>query len=293
MNRWPVSIWSGYFSDLSCEEMVDKFIEHGFYATEFSVEHGVESMEKAKASGSLNAYEKEGLKLRKLFADRDFYVPQGHLEFHFDITLPETRDLLKRQIEMYLGIGIRNMVLHATGDKETDPEGFPRYERLVAALNELAPSVKGTDAKLCLENLGSSKYACSSEKLLKLIGDTDDPEAFGICLDTGHLNLNTHNGFFPETQAGFVENAGNRLLALHIAGNMGEYDDHLMPFNGKQKNAPNWVSLMRALRSSSYDGLFNFEIPGERCPSLAVRLIKLDYVKKIANFMQDESFLFQ
>lgn len=273
--------------------MIDKFIEHGFNATEFSVEHGMDSMVRAKASGSLNAYEKEGLKLRKLFEDRDFSVPQGHLEFHFDLTLPETVELLKRQIEMYLGIGIRNMVLHATGDQETDPEGFPRYERLVAALNELAPCVKGTDAKLCLENLGSSRYVSTSEKILTLIGDTDSPEVFGICLDTGHLNLNTHNGYFPETQSGFIENAGDRLLALHVAGNMGEKDDHLMPFNGKQKHAPNWVSFMRALRSSSYNGLLNFEIPGERCPSLAVRQMKLDYIKALGEYMESDGFLFQ
>ena len=42
---------------------------------------------------------------------------------------------------------------------------------------------------------------------------------------------------------------------------------------------------MRALQFTGYDGLFNFEVPGEsRCPK-SVRALKLDYALGLAKSM--------
>ncbi|NLG35882.1 MAG: sugar phosphate isomerase/epimerase, partial [Lentisphaerae bacterium] len=76
----------------------------------------------------------------------------------------------------------------------------------------------------------------------------------GICLDTGHLHL---TGGAP---AAIVREAGDNLIALHLADNLGKDDNHLFPFAG----TITWGPFLDALRASPYTGLFNFEVPGER-----------------------------
>lgn len=62
----------------------------------------------------------------------------------------------------------------------------------------------------------------------------------------------------------FIRNCGKTLKALHIADNFGVKDDHRLPYIG---NSVDWVKTAAALRETGYDGLINFEIPGERgCP---------------------------
>ena len=52
-----------------------------------------------------------------------------------------------------------------------------------------------------------------------------------------------------------------------------------------------WPDILKALRAVEYDGLFNFEVPGEsqNCP-LPARLAKLDYAKTLARCMIDEIY---
>lgn len=127
--------------------------------------------------------------------------------------------------------------------------------------------------RICLENLVKSFN--SSQSLMWLL-DRLDPEKFGICLDTGHLNM------CRQTQADFIHSAGGRLHALHIADNEGETDQHMMPFG---RGSVNFDEVVRALREVDYHGLFNLEIPGERNAPLKVRGYKLEYIRKCYEYM--------
>jgi len=96
------------------------------------------------------------------------------------------------------------------------------------------------------------------------------------CLDTGHANINNVDS------AAFVRESGSMLKALHIADNLGEHDDHMLPHG---RGTVKWSAVMQALRDVGYTGLFNFEVPGEnRCPE-PVRLAKLNYAKRLAECM--------
>lgn len=106
--------------------------------------------------------------------------------------------------------------------------------------------------------------------------DCDSPANMGICLDTGHLNIAKGN---PED---FITDTGKLLKALHIADNLGENDDHMLPFG---RGTVDWKSVMRALGKISYGGLFNFEVPGERKCPIEIRIAKLDYALALANSM--------
>ena len=99
-----------------------------------------------------------------------------------------------------------------------------------------------------------------------------DPHIFGVCLDTGHLNL--HEDRDPYR---FIISAGNRLHALHIADNEGASDQHLMPFG---RGSVDFSAVVKGLREIGYEGLFNYEIPGERNAPLAIRGYKLQYIKQ-------------
>ena len=48
-----------------------------------------------------------------------------------------------------------------------------------------------------------------------------------------------------------------------------------------------WQPLMRKLRASGYDGLFNFEVPGERCAFRPIALAKLRYALELGTLMHE------
>lgn len=122
---------------------------------------------------------------------------------------------------------------------------------------------------MCLENLGKTSVTKNADDLLYLI-DRIGSDRFGICLDTGHLNL------ADKDQRTFILKAGDKLKALHIADNHGELDDHLMPFNGGEID---FTEVVKALKEIHYQGIFNLEIPGERRVPLVLRDAKIQYVK--------------
>lgn len=60
----------------------------------------------------------------------------------------------------------------------------------------------------------------------------------------------------------------------------------MLPFG---KGSVDILAVVRALKDIRYDGLFNFEIPGEnQCP-LPVRAYKLQYAKSMAEYLDKEA----
>ena len=81
---------------------------------------------------------------------------------------------------------------------------------------------------------------------------------------TGSVRRSSASVSKAEPHDVFIRNCGKTLKALHIADNFGVKDDHRLPYIG---NSVDWVKTAAALRETGYDGLINFEIPGERgCP---------------------------
>ena len=144
------------------------------------------------------------------------------------------------------------------------------------ALKILTEYIKDTDMVICIENLRSDDpISYSADDLLYFINKIDSKN-LGICLDTGHLNLTVKN------HAEFIQKAGKHIKALHIADNTGESDQHIMPFSRGTVNIEEVISEMKKI---GYDGLYNLEIPGEsHCP-LEIRSLKLDYIKKVFEYL--------
>jgi sugar phosphate isomerase/epimerase len=143
------------------------------------------------------------------------------------------------------------------------------------ALERVLAYAKGGVTTLCLENLSPGSGVCDCADFDRIFA-TCGPTGLGICLDTGHANL------AGVDSAAFVRAAGGRLKALHIADNLGTQDNHMLPYGA---GTVAWPGVMRALRETGYNGLFNFEVPGEnRCPA-GLRLKKLAYARELAERM--------
>jgi sugar phosphate isomerase/epimerase len=235
---------------------------------EFSTEDGEELLRRGKPDTA-------GAEYAKAAKNSGINSLQGHLDLEADILNAANLDGLKRWLELFQAIGIKNCVLHyGKGVSSSIPPQLALKKR-AQAITELKACIKGTDMRICLENLFKDKDASTLLDIINTAGE----ENMGICLDTGHLNLAGGNPIE------FMAQAGKHLHALHLADNEGYYDQHYIPFFGR--SVIPWVQFMKALGSSSYSGLFNFEIPGVtgNAPIEVLRL-KLAYVQGLASYMQ-------
>jgi len=269
-----VSVWSYFLEGLSPEEMVSTFAENGFDCAELSSEHGNDLLARVAPSSSADF---------KAFADgQDFSFPQAHFDLQADISQPpgtierrSTLDTMKRWCELFATLDVKAGVLHPGGQRLWK-EGVERDETLkysAEVLYELLEFVSDTPTTLCLEN--SWHY----EDTMHLVDTIASPD-LGTCMDTGHLNLT--GGHWRE----YIEWAGPRLKAIHIADNLGTTDNHILPYG---PGTIQWHGFADALRAVNYQGLFNFEVGGESSNHpLSVRLKKLAYIRELAKVMLEE-----
>ena len=226
-------------------------------------------------------------RLVKAYTDSlGFSIPQGHLSFRPALTHPDSLDRLKRELDLFLAMGVENAVIHFNGNEDL-PEQV-RVEQRLSVLSQLKAYVKGTNVYLCLENLGSVPETHTVERVNGII-DTVGEENMGICLDTGHLHLVNGRNEAKQSQEAFIRGAGKRLRAMHITNNNGKNDVHQMPFSAR--TGVNWQEVVRTLRETDYRGLFNLEILGEREAPMPIRWAKLEFIKKMTDYMLTPEFL--
>jgi sugar phosphate isomerase/epimerase len=262
-----LSMWTSFFIDLTPEDALREQAAAGWHHAELSDEHSKALLDRGDPVRTGEAF-------RRFAADAGVSVAQGHLWLTVDIAPAnesarrEAMAGLKRWLDLYLALGIRAAVLHPGGTNHQDPA--TRQAEQLRSLAELTAHVRGTGIVLCLEN-------CSSGDALKPLLAATAPGEVGVCLDTGHLNLT------PESQRDFIRFCGPRLRALHLAENDRSGDQHNFPY--ARGGCVPWPEVAAALRDISYDGLLNFEVPGEnRCP-LPVRRLKLGYLRELAAWL--------
>ena len=262
--KTTLSLWSSYFHDLPFEEAIVAFMQHGICAAELSSEHGKELMERD------DDFLRTAKEIRAFLNAKGFTVTQGHLPLHFKIAT--NRDEALPEVLRYIDF-------YEMGAEE-------RFHENIISLSIIAEHIKDKNIHICLENLRQPNAYPAREplplghaedllKIIKAIGS----DRFAICLDTGHLNLVSD----PD-QAHFIHTAGKHLRALHIADNqnLDNLDEHLMPFG---RGKVDFFAVVKALREIDYEGMFNFEIPGEsHCP-LPIRHAKLDYLKQCYEYL--------
>ncbi|MCL2508207.1 MAG: sugar phosphate isomerase/epimerase [Oscillospiraceae bacterium] len=270
------AVWSNYLNEstaTSPEEMVVAFAKKGWFNLELSTEHAEELIMRGDPMAVGAEF--------KAFADsRGVTFPQGHLWLGVDIVGPQPEEsvkLIKSWLDLFYAVGVKACVLHAGGGwmRKNGASEDEIDAANVKSLKALCAHIEGRDMYICLENLIASYTRVSDlRRLIDAVGSSQ----LKICLDTGHLNI---TGGSP---AEFVGDAGPLLKALHIDDNEGEHDQHLIPYGTGNVL---WDELLCALAAMSepYDGLFNFEIPGESGAPPEILLAKLDYLREVAAYM--------
>ena len=267
-----LSVWSSYYCQLSPEDALRELRAHGYKHCELSDEHALAILERGDTR-------KVGAEYGKFARDIGMDLLQGHLFLRAKIGIPEDRELLMRQFELFEAIGVKNAVLHCDNlDYIGEDVSLElKREKNTEALEILCDAVKGTDIVICLENLRPPRFTTVAEDLLYFINRINSKN-LGICLDTGHLNLSEN-----PNQLEFIDKAGKHIKALHIADNDGlGIDQHLMPF---ARGTVDVISVVKAMKSIGYEGLYNLEIPGERNAPMEILGYKLDYIKKTFDYI--------
>ena len=129
----------------------------------------------------------------------------------------------------------------------------------------LIPLLKEYNVGVCFENLYEGMggrivegvcadpydVVCYIDTLNEMAGQ----ELFGLCLDTGHLQLVKRDPYE------YIKVVGNRLKALHIHENDSFNDIHQMPytFGDCSYDGQNWNSLFRGLKAIGYEGTLSYE----------------------------------
>lgn len=233
--------WSG-------AEVKKKILKHCIF------EDSLEEIQ-AHYKEELDAIHKNGLKILQAHAPFPAYVPD----------FPEFNEYAIRIYQQCIrfcdSVGVKNLVVHGISlfldDYSQTPESvremnYHLYESLIPVLQE-------TNVTVCLENLfthhGSQiiEGTCSvPEDAIQYIDNLNKKagkECFGLCLDTGHLNL------LGKNQGTYIRALGSRIKALHVHDNNGDTDSHLAPYTGTII----WKDVIQGLKDVNYSGDFNFE----------------------------------
>jgi sugar phosphate isomerase/epimerase len=157
-------------------------------------------------------------------------------------------------------LGGEILVVHPGGKIKGDRD--KRVEKSLESLEELLDFCEECDLKLAVENTLPGKVGTKIEELLSIMSKFNSSR-MGICLDTGHINIEG-NPFEA------IKKAGSKLIHLHIQDNLGENDDHFLPGKGNI----NWEELIDLLKQIKYEGIFMFETLRREGESLEELLIQ-------------------
>ena len=182
------------------------------------------------------------------------HAPVGSWEPYIKNVIPMLPDVFE-----FAGmLGIPNVVVHPImrGYYYDDRERM--FQDNLEMYSKIAPIAKSCGVKIALENMWQRHritnrigdcLGADPKELAALYDTLNDPEAFTVCLDLGHVAL---CGREPEDA---IKVIGNRLGCIH-AHDVDYVDDlHVLPGVGKI----NWDKVCRSLAEVSYDGCFTLE----------------------------------
>lgn len=183
------------------------------------------------------------------------HAPVGKWDHYIQNVIPMLPDVFE-----FAGIlGIPNVVVHPImrGYYYDDKEAM--FSENIEFYNKIAPLAKKNGVKIGLENMWQRHRVSNQirdcigadpKELIAIYETLNDPEAFTICLDMGHVAL---CGREPEDA--IREIGGERLGCIH-AHDVDYVDDlHVLPGMGKI----NWDKVCHALADVGYNGCFTLE----------------------------------
>lgn len=246
-----------------------------------------------KSMNEILAYYKEEL---DAIRENGLVISQAHAPFPYysdDLVKPEVSDfmikLYKTIILFCEEVGCKNLIIHGASLSRKDNKTPEEIRALNKKLyTSLIPELQKTNVTVCLENLftkGITAGHCANpyeaaaeiDELNTLAGK----ECFGLCVDTGHLNL---VGIDPLSYFPIV---GKRIKAFHIHDNDGITDMHKAPYTGTIA----WKNFYTALKQIGYEGDLSFETFRQTDPTVIEEELLLPWltmIRQIGEFFRDK-----
>ncbi len=201
------------------------------------------------------------------------HAPYGDLDEM--LTDPERRDdgiaRLLRYIELCHKIECPVLVMHVPYRRPLQGERYIEYISYLEnctrqVMLKLERHIKENNVKIAFENRLEQTFGSRVEDIVKIICE-EGVEGFGICLDTGHANVNRIN--IPDT----VKKFGRYIIATHVHDNDGTQDRHMPPLTG----CIDWKSVIDSFRSYCPDVPLILEVESlsDKCSENVLRLCRL------------------
>lgn len=181
-----------------------------------------------------------------------------------EITYYMQTQVIPKSIVVAETLGVPWTVIHPFKLQYTHGRAHERKEN-IEYFRMLMPLMKRCGVKVCFENLyeGVGKRivegVCADPEdaiwYVDTLNDEAGEELFGMCLDTGHLQLVKRDCY------DYITRLGTRIKVLHLHENDSIGDLHEMPFTfgtGRERSQ-NWEAIFQGLRDIGFDGTLSFE----------------------------------
>ena len=258
MNQNGLNKFTGSYDDfITPEESVVMVADAGYDAVDVCTYRLVEHLRDC-------TLEERCAKIKSICENRGLEISQTHAHRgEYDVAITEEFFAkLVKDVEITAMLGCKYLVVHpvkppqCNGDKDYEFRRKVNVERF----RRLRPYLEKYDVICCIENLFSKengKYclnaSCTTNELLDWVNELGE-DRYAVCLDTGHLNLNTP--MTGETVPDAIRNLGRHLKVLHVHDNNYDSDAHLIPYWGKN----DWSETIKALKEINYQGVFSLEL---------------------------------
>jgi sugar phosphate isomerase/epimerase len=214
---------------------------------EFAIEHGFDAFEwfpDRKPNGTGWSEEDIGGGQRKWIRDRA--AESGislsvHAPWQVSPLDPWSREILDRVILFARDIGATVLNMHLTDVDE--------IEKFTNAIIPIINNAADAGIRVSIEN---TVYA--SPEAFNRLFEMLDREAVGMCLDTGHANLNSRT---PNDYLRYVDLLDPEvpIIHLHLHENFGDEDSHLTVFSGPSVDDDSGISgLLERLHKRGFSG---------------------------------------
>jgi sugar phosphate isomerase/epimerase len=216
-------------------------------------------------------------KLKALAESRGVIFNQAHAPFGggFDKYTTETVPNFPRIFEFCGILGVKNIVVHPLQRGRYYGQEEVLFELNMDFYSKLAPYAKNAGIKIAIENMWHNDphngrivddTCADPHELVRYYDTLNDPDAFTICLDLGHVGI---CGREPEDAIKII--GLDKLGAIHAHDVDYVSDLHTLPGLGKL----NYDAVCRSLAEIDYSGEFTLEseyfaknFPDEHLPAV-------------------------
>lgn len=171
------------------------------------------------------------------FSKINMASPEGEMRCY---TLSYFEGLMQKAAD----IGIKNIVVHPSGEPYQENERAERIKWAQESLEQLARTARRLGVTLAVENLPRTCLGRNSQEMKQLLSADD---TLRVCFDTNHL--------LAQPAKEFILDIGDRIITTHFSDYDFRNERHWLPGEGKI----DWIELVEALEEVSYSGPILYE----------------------------------